>query len=307
MQKQAQNSVLVTGAEGFLGRALVRLLERSNQRVIAMDLNQHEPSATQPHVTKLLCDITDRLQLERVFCEHPVGKVVHLAAILPTAAQRDPVRATKVNIYGSLNLLDLARQFGVSRFVFGSSLSIYGTCAPDHVISEIYPAAPEDIYGVAKLYIEQLGNALAESGDLEFVSLRIGRVVGAGARSNTSAWRSEIFELLRTDCPANISLPYVGPERFLLLHVDDAASALMTLLQAPRLAHRIYNAPCESWLVNDLGRQLNSLNPNLLVTLGDAYAKGNPRRLDFTRFQREFGFEAITLTERLRQAARIQS
>jgi UDP-glucose 4-epimerase len=303
VQKQVRNSVLVTGAEGFLGRALVRLLERSDQRVIAMDLVEPEPSPTRPHITKIRCDISDRLELERVFCEHGIGKVVHLAAILPTAAQRDPVRATQVNVDGSLNLIELARQFGVTRFVFGSSLSIYGSCAPDHVVSEDHRAAPEDVYGAAKLYVEQLGNAFADSHGLEFASLRIGRVVGAGARSKTSAWRSEIFDLLRTDRPANIALPYVGPERVLLLHVEDAAGALITLLQAPRPVHRIYNAPCESWVVNDLKLQLESLNPNLQVTLGHAYATGNPRLLDFSRFQNEFGFTKVLLAERLRKAA----
>ena len=299
--------MLVTGAEGFLGRALVRLLERSAQRVIALDTCEPEPSAGQTRVTKLVCDITDRLELGRMFREHDIGKVVHLAAILPTAAQRDPVRATKVNVAGSLNLLELAQQFGVTRFVFGSSLSIYGSCAPDRAISETYRAAPEDLYGAAKLYVEHMGNAFAVSGGPEFVSLRIGRVVGAGARSKTSAWRSEIFELLRTDKPANITLPYVGPERVLLLHVDDVAGALMTLLEAPRPAHRIYNAPCESWLVNDLKLQLESLNPNVRVTLGDAYANGNPRLLDYSRFQNEFGFANVMLAEQLRQAAANQS
>jgi nucleoside-diphosphate-sugar epimerase len=307
VQKHGRNSVLVTGAEGFLGRALVRLLEHSGQRVIALDASEPEPSDRPSGATKVLCDITDRRELERVFCEHDIAKVVHLAAILPTAAQRDPVRATNVNVAGSLNLLEQARQSGVARFVFGSSLSIYGTCVPDHVISETYRAAPEDLYGAAKLYVEHMGNAFAVSGGPEFVSLRIGRVVGAGARSKTSAWRSEIFELLRTDQPANITLPYVGPERVLLLHVDDVAGALMTLLEAPRPAHRIYNAPCESWVVNDLKLQLESLNPNLRVTLGDAYANGNPRLLDFSRFQNEFGFANVMLAEQLRQAAANQS
>jgi nucleoside-diphosphate-sugar epimerase len=303
VQNHARNSVLVTGAEGFLGRALVRLLAHSDQRVIALDSSEPERSDRPSGATKVLCDVTDRRELERVFCEHDIGTIVHLAAILPTEAQREPVRATHVNVGGSLNLLELARESGVARFVFGSSLSIYGNCTPDHVVSESDQAAPEDVYGAAKLYVEQLGNGFADSGGLEFVSLRIGRVVGAGARSKTSAWRSEIFELLQSDQPANIALPYVGPERVLLLHVDDAAGALMALLDAPRPAHHIYNAPCESWLVNDLKLQLESLNPNVRVTLGNAYAKGNPRLLDFSRFRNEFGLANVTLAERLRQAA----
>jgi nucleoside-diphosphate-sugar epimerase len=303
VQKHARNSVLVTGAEGFLGRALVRLLERSDQRVIALDSSEPAASEEQSTATKLRCDITDQQQLEKAFRDYEIGTIVHLAAILPTAAQVDPVRATRVNVVGSVKLLELARQFGVARFVFGSSLSIYGSCSPEHVVSEADRAAPEDVYGAAKLYVEQLGQAFTASGALQFVSLRIGRIVGPGARSTTSAWRSAIFELLRTRRPANLTLPYVGSERVLLIHVEDAVGALMTLLQTPRPAHCIYNAPCESWAVNDLKLQLESLNPKIRVALGDGYAKGNPRLLDWSRFKNEFAFSNLPIADRLRAVA----
>lgn len=297
--------MLVTGAEGFLGRALVRLLEHSDQRVIALDSREPAVSEEQSTVTKLRCDITDQQQIEKVFRDYEIGSVVHLAAILPTAAQRDPVHATRVNVVASVNLLQLARQFGVARFVFGSSLSIYGSCSPDHVVSEADRAAPEDVYGAAKLYVEQLGKALADSGLVQFVSLRIGRLVGPGSHSTTSAWRSAIFELLETRRPVGLTLPYVGSERVLLTHVEDAAGALMTLLQAPRPAHCIYNAPCESWLVHDLKLQLQSLNPDIRVTLGEAHANGNPRLLDWSRLKNEFAFSTTPIADRLQAAARM--
>ena len=295
--------MLVTGAEGFLGRAFLRLLERSDQRVISLDSIQPAVTEERSTTTKIRCDITNQQHLEKVFRDYEIGTIVHLAAILPTAAQRDPVRATRVNVVGSVNLLELARQFGVARFVFGSSLSIYGSCSPDHFVSESDRAAPEDVYGAAKLYVERLGQAFTGSGTLQFVSLRIGRIVGPGARSTTSAWRSAIFDLLQTGHPTHLTLPYVGSERVLLLHVQDAAGALMTLLLAPRPAHSIYNAPCESWLVNDLKLQLESLNPSIRIALGDAYAKGNPRLLDWSRFKNEFAFSTTPISDRLQAAA----
>lgn len=295
--------MLVTGAEGFLGRAFLRLLERSDQRVISLDSIQPAVTEERSTTTKIRCDITNQQHLEKVFRDYEIGTIVHLAAILPTAAQRDPVRATRVNVVGSVNLLELARQFGVARFVFGSSLSIYGSCSPDHFVSESDRAAPEDVYGAAKLYVERLGQAFTGSGTLQFVSLRIGRIVGPGARSTTSAWRSAIFDLLQTGHPTHLTLPYVGSERVLLLHVQDAAGALMTLLLAPRPAHSIYNAPCESWLVNDLKLQLESLNPSIRIALGDAYAKGNPRLLDWSRFKNEFAFSTTPISDRLQATA----
>jgi nucleoside-diphosphate-sugar epimerase len=302
MGETERNSVLVTGAQGFLGRAVTRLLARSDLQVIALDSTPPASSSDASTAIPVVSDITNRQELERIFRQNRIDGVVHLAAILPTAAQRDPARATQVNVDGSLNLVELARQSGVRRFVFGSSLSIYGTCSPDHVVSEADRAAPEDVYGAAKLYVEQLGSAFAESRSLEFVSLRIGRVVGPGARSTTSPWRSEIFELLQTDRAGEIVIPYIGSDRVLLVHVEDAARALVTLLQGSRPAHAIYNAPCESWVVNDLKQKVESLSRNVHVTLGDEYAKGNPRLLDFSRFRDEYRFETVPIAERLRWA-----
>ena len=229
--------------------------------------------------------------------------IIHLAAILPTAAQRDPVRATQVKVDGSLNLLELARRFGVRRIVFGSSLSVYGTRSADHVVSETDPAAPEDIYGSAKVYVEQLGAAYGQQFGLEFVSLRIGRVVGPGARSVSSAWRSEIFEFLGTTHATGIALPYVGSERILLVHLDDVARMLVALLQAACPARSIYNAACESVVVDDLKRELERLNPMLSVKVSETHALGNPRRLDSSRVRQEFGIQTLPIFEQLRAAA----
>ena len=303
MTIQEQGAVLVTGAEGFLGRAVMNFLGGSRQRVIALDSLAESFRPQNESTIKVVCDIRNQTDLESVFEEKKIDAIIHLAAILPTAAQRDPLLATQVNVGGSLNLLELARRFGVCRFVFGSSLSIYGSCSADRVAPEADPAAPEDVYGAAKLYIEQLGRAYAAFSPMQFVSLRIGRVVGKGAQSTTSAWRSEMFELLRADRPANIALPYAGSERVLLVYVEDAARALVTLLQNPPPAHGIYNAPCESWTVNELKQKLELLNPNIRIAVGDSYAKGNPRLLDSARFQKEFGLATVPLADRLRTAA----
>ena len=294
------NRVLVTGGRGFIGRAVVKLLQHSGCVVVSVDVAPGVSSSASRHEVE--CDIGDVRQLQRVFEIELIGGIIHLAAILPTAAQRQPARATEVNVEGSLHLLAMARRFGVRRFVFGSSLSVYGTCPDNHIATEADPAAPEDLYGAAKLYVEQLGAAYRQYG-IEFISLRTGRVVGSGARSASSAWRSQIFELLASQDPAEIALPYIGSERILLVQVDDVAKMLVGLLQAERPVHSVYNAACESVIVADLKHEVESLNPRINVRLGEAYASGNPRRVDWSRLREEFGFQTLPIFERLRIAA----
>lgn len=304
MQSQQNNSVLVTGGRGFIGRAAGKLLQRSGYRVISLDRDEASEAAETDEQEEIACDLSDAAQLRTVFERERIDGIIHLAGILPTAARRNPLLATQVNVQGSANVLEMARQFGVRRVVFGSSLSIYGTYSAEHTVWELDRAAPEDLYAAAKLYVEQLGMAYRDCHGVDFVSLRIGRVVGPEARSATSAWRSEIFELLQVNYPAEIVLPYRASEKILLVHVEDLAAMLLTLLQASRRMHSIYNAPCRSILVGDLKRVIEDLNSNITVTLGDGIPAGNPQALDFSRFQSEFNFDAVPIFDRLRRAAR---
>lgn len=302
MDCDKNHSVLVTGGRGFIGRAAVKLLRRSGFRIVSLDRNGTSADEI-ADCEQVQCDLSEVTQLKAIFEDRAFQGIIHLGAILPTAAQRSPLLATQVNVQGSLNILEMARQFKVPRFVFGSSLSIYGTYSSERPVSEMTRAAPEDLYGAAKLYVEQLGQAYRECYGLEFVSLRIGRVVGPGARSVTSAWRSELFELLKTEYPCEILLPYRASERILLLHVDDLAAMLMAVLRAPHVEHCVYNAPCRSIVVGDLKRVIEDLNSKITVTLGNAVPTGNPQVLDYDRFQKEFNFETAPIFDRLRNAS----
>ncbi len=290
-------SVLVTGGHGFIGRAVVKLLQREGYRVAALDQDATTSA------DEISCDISDAEQVRSIFEREKFATVVHLAAILPTAAQRNPVRATQVNIEGSSHLLEAARQAGARRFLFGSSLSAYGGYPDAKVVAESDRSSPEDLYGAAKVYVEQLGQAYAENYGLEFHSLRIGRVLGPGSGSATSAWRSEIFEKLHSQTPVSVEMPYKPSERILVLHVEDVARMILALIRAPRLQHSVYNAPCESLTVGKLKRFVEGLNPVVTVKTGEAIADKNPRQLDSSRFQKEFDFRAEPIFEHLKAAA----
>ena len=288
---------MVTGGRGFIGRSLGKLLQRQRYRLISLDVTPVTAGSDE-----ILCDIEDVTELRKLFQRERLDAIVHLAAILPTAAQREPLLATRVNVQGSVNLLELAREFHLRRFIFGSSLSVYGTCPRDQIVRETDRAAPGDLYGAAKLYVEQLGAAYRQAHELEFVSLRIGRVVGPGARSATSAWRSEIFEGLGTVGSREIEIPYADSERILLVHVEDVARMLVNLLQVKHPAHDIYNAASESVLVGELRSEVERLQAGVRLQSGGRAVVGKPRRLDWSRLAEEFEFSTVPIFEQLRAA-----
>jgi len=249
------------------------------------------------------CDIADPQQFEEVVRANQVEIVVHLAAVLPSASQQDPAGATRVNIGGSLNVLEAARKCAVRRVVYASSISVYGSDHGSRAVTESDPAAPNDLYGAAKRYSEVLGETYHRIFDFEFVALRIATVVGRGAESTSSQWRSDIFETLGTRSPQTIQIPFRGEEALPLVHVDDVAEMVALLVERPMLKWWLYNAACETWTINQLQREVEGLNNNVRVEAG--YKQSQiPKRIDSRRFCEEFGYSLTPLKGHLRQALR---
>lgn len=182
---------------------------------------------------ELLCDLTNGAKLQSVFETDRIDGIVHLAAILPTAARPRSPAATQVNVEGRLNLLEMVQPFAVRRIILGSSLSLYGAC-PANKVSEADRAAPEDLYGAAKLYVEHPGEAYRNGHGLEFVSLRVdaSSVQGrdrcpqpGGVRFLSSS--APVFRR-RSRCPMGLRKTPAGSRRRYGEDARDVAACLRT-------------------------------------------------------------------------------
>ena len=275
--------ILVTGAAGFLGRYLCARLREEKISHVGIDRDS--------------CDIRDASAVAQVFRTHPIDAVIHLAAVLPSAARLDPAHATSVNIQGSLHLLEAAARAGVRRFVFGSSGSVYGSARGGPTLTEEDRPAPTDIYGAAKRYVEMCGEIIATSNGFQFVSLRLAIVVGPDARSATSPWRSEIFEKPGTGDRHRITLPFKPDAILSMIHVEDVARILVLLVTqgSPDI---VYNSPSENWTAQSLKDFVENLDRNITVELlpGDRIAAAVA---DGTKFVRDFAWAAPSLADRL--------
>ncbi len=263
--------ILVTGADGFLGRRVCRQLAQAGRDFIGADKRPAPP-----------CDITDSGSVARLFESHAIDSVIHLAAMLQSACRLNPAAATRVNVVGSANLLEAAAQSGVRRFVFGSSISVYAA------------ADPPDLYGAGKRYIETYGLTLARANRLDFVALRIATVVGEGARGTASPWRSEIFERPRRE----IVIPFAADAMLSLVHVEDAARMLVLLATRPSVASPIYDSPAENWRMGDLKRLVESRDAGLRIELREGASAPAPLA-NGAAFAREFAFELVPLASRV--------
>jgi UDP-glucuronate 4-epimerase len=96
-------------------------------------------------------DIRDFAFLESIFASHKIDKVVHLAAMAGVPlSEKKPRLYTEVNVDGTVNLLNLSVQHSVSRFVFGSSSSVYGNREDRKVSEEEDVSKPASVYGASR-------------------------------------------------------------------------------------------------------------------------------------------------------------
>ena len=140
--------IVITGAAGFVGRALIRQLA-GNHAVVALDSHAVSADGVEPVVG----DIGDPAVLARAFAGG-CDAVVHLATVPGGAAEQDPAEAWRVNVDASVGLIEAAgRTGGRPRFVLASSIAVFGDPLPPHIDDDT-PLLPKMLYGAHKAIIE---------------------------------------------------------------------------------------------------------------------------------------------------------
>ena len=151
--------VLVTGAGGFFGRALVRAFARGGEQVVAADIlapDEFAPRSGAPEgsVEYVVLDVADP-DAWSTEVTGAVDGIVHAAALTPSIqeAREDPSKLVSVNLIGTLNALEFARRENVGKFLFISSAGVYNQFE-EEVLTEEDADGGFSLYGSAKLAAE---------------------------------------------------------------------------------------------------------------------------------------------------------
>jgi UDP-glucuronate 4-epimerase len=258
--------VLVTGGAGLIGLPLREALTAKGQMVTAIDttdFGRDDPGLK-------IMSITDSAALEDLFARKEFDAVIHCAAISgPMMAQGEPMKIVEVNIGGTALLLDLARRHGLRRFVFCSSISVYGN-AGKTVITEDTPLRPTSVYGASKVAGEQLVQAFTAEYGLSGVSLRIGRVYGPYRRGNC-----HLATLIRDAAAGETTEIPCDPEfLYHYVYVDDVVEAQIAALTADEFSFSGYNVGSGEALtmpqIAEIARTaISGANPRLIAGADD--------------------------------------
>lgn len=171
--------ILVTGGAGYIGAHTCLALSRAgHEPVVLDDLSAgHADSVRWGPLIK--GDIADQAAITTAIRQHGIAAVIHFAgAIEAGQSMRDPARFYRVNVAGSLSLLEALAANGVRKMVFSSSAAVYGEPQAD-VITEDHPLLPVNTYGETKLAIERALHWFSTAGQMDYVALRYFNAAGA--------------------------------------------------------------------------------------------------------------------------------
>ncbi len=219
--------VLVTGASGFVGRALLGRLGAFGHVPIAATRGVRIAGVEH----RIVGDLGPRTDWSAAL--EGVDAVVHLAArahLMRDPAADPPAAYSVTNVAGTRQLAETAARSGVRRLVFLSTAKVNGEATPsDRPFRDTDPPAPRDAYAVSKWQAEQALAEIAANTGLEVVILRPPLVYGPGVGAN--------FRSLLRACDSPLPLPFGALEnRRSLIYVDNLADAICRALAHPAAA-----------------------------------------------------------------------
>ncbi|HYX36726.1 MAG TPA: NAD-dependent epimerase/dehydratase family protein [Oligoflexus sp.] len=174
--------VLVTGADGFVGRHLVRSLEQSELEVIR---GVRLAKESMPAGSVALGDISE-LSMDRAAEFEGVSAIIHLAGFAhqPQKSAEQIEKCFKTNVEGTRRIVEMAKRISCGKVIYLSSIKAHGHFPKGRPVSESDRDDPDDSYGISKLNAERLGMDLSARYGIQFVSIRPPLIYGPNVGAN---------------------------------------------------------------------------------------------------------------------------
>ncbi len=220
-----------------------------------------------------------------------IDGILHTVGVMGELVLENPYANVRLNIGGTHNMLEIARQFEIPKVVYTSTGAVYGAVSGT-VAEDQYPPSPCDLYGSTKASCEFLGQQYANSFGFEFRISRVYFCYGQGK------WPSRFIRLYRLGFGAlegleDLAMDKGADQKLDFTYIEDAARGTAMLYQAEEVKHTIYNiatgVPTSLGRVAELSRKYSPFA--VKVELGPGELMQRCEALDISRAREELGYE----------------
>ncbi|MFZ7128086.1 MAG: NAD-dependent epimerase/dehydratase family protein [Desulfobacterales bacterium] len=266
---------LVTGGAGFIGSYLIPALLDKGLEVVVFDLADKPASLSEisKRITYVRGDLGSASDLYRVMLRYEISDVFHLGALLAGPCEEDPIRGFRVNFDSTRFLLDASLAVNVRRFVFLSSISVFGRDVPEPVTDGAVKN-PETIYGQTKLASEHLLRWYADRRGIDTRAVRFTWVFGPGRTTGiTALYSSLVLDAIAKGKAIEIPNP---DERGDWLYAKDAVGAILALWAADNPGQRIFNISGGVHSIREVVEIARRFRPDAQVSYAEGGANLSP-------------------------------
>lgn len=301
--------ILVTGATGQIGSELVPELQRMyGGENVVIGIHRRPPRGDLGSGPLEKIDVTKKDNVEGVVKEYGIDTIYHMAAILSVAGEENPWLAWDVNVNGTYNVLEVARENGLDRVFVPSSIAAFGPETPRDRTPQDTVLKPRTMYGLTKVSGELLSNYYFEKFGLDVRGVRYPGIISykTPPGGGTTDYAVEIFhEAIKNGeytcfLKEDSTLP--------MMYMPDCIKCTLDLMDADvsRLRHHgDYNVAAISFSPAELAEEIKKHIPDFVISYEpdhrQAIADSWPKTIDDSSARMEWGweprFDLATMTE----------
>ncbi|HVU11031.1 MAG TPA: SDR family oxidoreductase [Phototrophicaceae bacterium] len=266
---------LVTGAMGCIGAWTLDHLVQQGKHAVSFDLSDNRQrldllmsKAEQNAITFVQGDLTSFDQVNAVMRDQQITHIVHLAALQVPFCRANPVVGAQVNVTGTVNIFEAARQNGIQHLTFASSMAVYGPASdyPPGLLAADAPMLPRTLYGVYKVADEGIAKIYWQDYQLSSTWLRPYTVYGLGRDQGTTSEPTKAMQAAAKG--QNYAINFGGAQQF--HYASDIARQFIAAAEQPLKGAFGFNPGGPVTKLTEIAQIIMRIKPDVQITVADS-------------------------------------
>ncbi|MEQ8677322.1 MAG: NAD(P)-dependent oxidoreductase [Aggregatilineales bacterium] len=267
----SEKTYLITGSMGCIGAWTLYHLVKNGERAVSFDLSEDRSRLDllltpeeQTAITFIKGDLTNYDQVAGTITDENITHIVHLAALQVPFCRANPVMGAKVNVTGTVNIFEAAKQAGLKHLAYASSIAVYGAASayPPGPIAHDAPHLPGTLYGVYKVANEGTAKVYWQDHQLSSMALRPYTVYGIGRDQGLTSDPTKSMLAAAKGEPSQIN--FGGLMQFQL--ASDVALQFIDAATIPMDGAHVFNLGTPPVTIDEVIALIKAVKPDAEIT-----------------------------------------